>query len=459
MDTANNSSQGLRVAVIGGGWAGMAAAVYATQAGHAVTLFEAAHQWGGRARTVTLPWPDGRGGTAPLDLDNGQHILIGAYSATWALMRLLGADPSRDFLRLPLTLRFADGTGLALPDWHAPALTHARGLDAAWGIATARGWRWADRLALLRASRRWQAMGFACLPDWSVARLCEGLSPRLMAEFIEPLCVSALNTPAAEASGQIFLRVLRDSLMGERVGRLGPSNLMLPRKPLGALWCDTAAAWLAERGADLRLGQPVTRLRPWHAGWHVDGEPFDAVILATSAAPAARLVQTPDVPGAASWHVLASALRFEAIATVYAEVCVDQPTVDGGYHLNFPMLALRPTARHPAQFVFERDRLQGTPGATRALAFVISASRLGRDAIAQGVVDQARAELNLAVQPRHVLIDKRATFCCTPGLRRPPMAIAPGLLACGDYVDGPYPATLEGALRSAQDAVAALAGS
>jgi hypothetical protein len=68
------------------------------------------------------------------------------------------------------------------------------------------------------------------------------------------------------------------------------------------------------------------------------------------------------------------------------------------------------------------------------------------------VVAQAREQLGLVVEPLRTITEKRATFACTPGLQRPPMAVAPGLLACGDYVTGPYPATLEGAVRSGRDA-------
>ncbi len=505
-----------RVAIVGGGWAGMAAAVYAAQAGHAVTLLEAAHHWGGRARTVPLAWPDEHGGTRSVNFDNGQHILIGAYSACFSLMRLVGASPEHAFLRLPLALPFADGTGLALPDWPAP-------FDAAWGIATAKGWGWADKLSLLRVAGRWRAQGFVCAPDLSVTQLCAGLSARLLAEFIDPLCVSALNTPASEASGQVFLRVLRDSLMGPRVGALGASNLMLPRRAMGALWCDAAAQWLQARGASLRLGHtvrslsampPSTQAAATHpdlrstgtctgtgtgtGSWMVDGEAFDAVILATNAAPASRLVHAlsdslhtssaaqgaqgaqgaqsarANAPQAESsalatqvahWAEQLADLRFEAISTVYAQVTAHQKTLASGYHLPQPMLALRATAKHPAQFVFERDQLHEHDGhdgnrnsnsqsaASRALAFVVSASRMDRDALARAITAQAQAELCLQVRVEHVLVDKRATFCCTPGLQRPAMAIAPGLLACGDYVDGPYPATLEGAVRSAHAAV------
>ena len=124
------------------------------------------------------------------------------------------------------------------------------------------------------------------------------------------------------------------------------------------------------------------------------------------------------------------------------------------------MLALRSGPGAPAQFVFERDRLHppGAGGATRVLAFVTSVSRLPRDALLTQVVAQASAELGLDITPLELFTDRRATFVCDTQLQRPMAAIAPGLMACGDYVCGPYPATLEGAVRSGQDAaVAALA--
>ncbi|HEY9025621.1 MAG TPA: FAD-dependent oxidoreductase, partial [Burkholderiaceae bacterium] len=116
----------LRIAVIGGGWAGLAAAVEATRRGHAVTLFEMAAQLGGRARSVTV---DGR------TLDNGQHILIGAYSATLSLMRTVGAAPEQLLERRPLALVGPDGIGLRLPGG-APTLAFVR------GVLGQHGWRW-----------------------------------------------------------------------------------------------------------------------------------------------------------------------------------------------------------------------------------------------------------------------------------------------------------------------------
>ncbi len=418
----------MRLAVVGGGWAGLAAAVAGVEAGHAVTVVEAARHWGGRARRLDATLDDGR----PVVLDNGQHILIGAYADTLDLMRRVGVDPRAALMRLPLVLRFPDGGGLALPDWPAP-------LDAAWGIARARGWSLADRLSLLRHAAGWQARGFRCAPGLSVAQLCTGLAPRVLQELVEPLCVSALNVPTAQADAQVFLRVLRDSLLGPRVDGLGASNLLLPRTDLGALLPEAAVRWLGARGADLRPGQRVQALARTAAGWQIDGQAFDAVVLASPAGEAARLVAGSGI-GAAGWLASVQALAHTAIATVYTQ---------GGPALPAPLLALR---GGPAQFVFDRARLGGPAG---VLAWVASAAEGEAAALTDGVLAQAAA-LGWPVRPLRTVVEKRATFACTPGLQRPAAAIAPGLVAGADWVDGPYPATLEGAVRAGRQAVALL---
>ncbi len=425
----------------------MAAAIAHRQAGRQVTVFEAARTVGGRARAVPGMLPDGTGAT----LDNGQHILIGAYTESLRLMRLVGVDPTTALQRLPLTLQFPDGQGLQLPDLAPP-------LDALLGIVRAKGWGWQDKVALLRTATAWQLRGFRCAPHTSVADLCAPLSPRLMAEFIDPLCVSALNTPAREASGQVFLRVLQDSLFSGR----GGSNLLLPRTDLGALFPEAAVRWLVQQGGQVVTGRRIQRLVPLPSGrWQLAGtggaahgaeEPdaFDHITLACPSWEAARLVEglagTAGLAAAARWSATANALRFEAITTVYAHAL--------GARLPLPMLALRNTAEHPAQFVFDRGQLDGQQG---LLAFVVSASDGDRALIEQQVLHQAAAQLGLSgLRPVQTVVEKRATFACTPGLQRPAMQVLPGLTACGDYVDGPYPATLEGAVLSGT-AVAACA--
>ncbi|MDR6887383.1 MULTISPECIES: hydroxysqualene dehydroxylase HpnE [Variovorax] len=416
----------MRTAVIGAGWAGLACAVEATRLGHAVTLFEAAHMAGGRARRV-----DNMHGMA---LDNGQHILIGAYTATLKLMREVGVDANDALLRLPLSLRFADGGGLKLPRLPAP-------LDLLVGIFTARGWTWRDRSSLLRTALRWRIGGFRCTADTTVAALCTGLTPRVMQELIEPLCVSALNTPVGQSSGEVFLRVLRDALFSGS----GGADLLLPRVDLGALFPDAALAWLTQHGATLRIGTRVRAISPQGQQWRVDDERFDQVVLACAPWDAARLVRASGVP-AERWCETTEALRFEAIATIY---------VRGATPLAEPMLALRShPATAPAQFVFDRGQLGGPEG---VLAMVVSANEAPREALEHQVLAQAAAQLGQAsLQLVQTVVEKRATFACTPALVRPPAKIAPGLQASGDYTEGPYPATLEGAVLSGLAAANAL---
>lgn len=410
-----------RLAVVGGGWAGLAAAVQACQLGHAVTLFEMAHQCGGRARST-------EGGT----LDNGQHILIGAYRETLALMRRVGVDVDTVLLRHRLALRMADGRGLELGP--GPAA-----LSFGLAVLKAQGWSLADKLALLRACSRWALAGFACQPDRSVADLCAGLPAAVRRMLIDPLCVAALNTPATEASAAIFLRVLKDGLFGGA----GACDLLLPRQPLRELLPAPAAAWLVARGAELRLGQRVMSLHRQGGHWLLDAETFDGVVLAASATENARLLR----PLAPAWSDTADSLRFEPIVTVYVRC--------PGVRLVPPMLALAEDERSPAQFVFDHGALDGEAG---RLAFVVSGAapwvQRGLDATAQAVLDQAARELGrqgwqaARAQVEQTVAERRATFRSTPGLQRPPQRVAPGLYAAGDHVAGPYPATLEGAVRS-----------
>jgi squalene-associated FAD-dependent desaturase len=426
----------MRIAVVGAGWAGLAAAVEATARGHAVSLFEMAAAPGGRARRVES---DG------LALDNGQHILIGAYTETLRLMAQVDVETQRALLRMPLVLPFADGTALRLRAG-PPALAFAR------AVLSRKGWRWRERFALLAAASAWARAGFRCDEALTVAQLAARLPTRIRADLIDPLCVAALNTPARLASANVFLRVLRDALFSGR----GSADLLLPCVDLGALWPDAAIGWLGVRGARVRLSQRVGSIEPAaadaaspHTGWRVDGEPFDAAVLAASSVETARLAR-PFAPG---WAERALALRHEPITTVVLR--------SAGTRLAHPMLALRDSAGAPAQFVFDLGRLRGMDG---VFAFVISGASAwatkGNEAIAAAVLAQAGAALSDQVEAPlelvRVFTEKRATFLCTPGLERPTQRIAEGLVAAGDYVDGPYPATLEGAVRSGIAAIKAL---
>ena len=405
----------MKLHIVGGGWAGLAAAVAATQRGWPVRLYEAARTLGGRARSVTHDHQV---------FDNGQHVLIGAYRDTLALLRTVGVNPAQAFQRRPLDMRFVDGRGLRLPDLPPP-------WNALWGIATARGWSAADKWALARTALRWQRQQFRCAPDLTVRALCAALPERVMQDMIEPLCVSALNTGTEEASAEVFLRVLQDGMFSGR----GSSDILLPRVPLGALLPQASQRWLQAQGAELQLGLRINDLPSM-----LRDHPMDAWLLACDPSEAARL----SAPLNTAWSERTARLRFTAITTVCLR-CDDPVRTEGDTALR----ALRSDAEHPAQFVAQRNGVW---------SFVISNSQGTRDTLVAQVMAQARRDLGLQqLQLLYCATEKRATFACTPQLQRPSPQVAERVWACGDYLAGPYPATLEGAVRSGLQVVEQIA--
>lgn len=416
-----------RVAVIGAGWAGLSAAVRAVDAGHKVALFEMSRHAGGRARSALV---------GPEERDNGQHILIGAYTETLALMRRVGVAPEHLLRRSPLALIFPDQTGLALRQGAAvPAFVRA--------VLGAAHWPWRDRLALLGTAWRWRLSGFQCDESATVEALCAKLPASVRSDLVEPLCVAALNTRMSQASGRVFLRVLQDALFAGP----GAADLLLPRAPLAQLLPTPAASWLESHGAQLFWAHRVQRLKRDSAHWMVDDQPFDVAVLACTAREAARLVE--DI--APGWSQDASSFCYEPIVTVWMFA--------PGLKWRHPMMALRCSATAPAQFAFDLGALGGRTG---CFTFVVSGASAwlaqGLDAVVAAVRAQARADFPGYFLDDACVVDaraeRRATFACTPGLKRPAAHIAPGLAAAGDHVQGPYPATLEGAVRSGAAALA-----
>lgn len=467
-----------RVCVVGAGWSGLAAAIHALQAGHQVTVLEASRSLGGRARSLPASadahLPDG----STAALDNGQHILLGAYRETLDIMRTVGLDPTQTLLRLPLGLRFADGGGLQLPDWPQPWNLLA-------GLLMASGWNMGDKRSLLRALRLWRKNRFECGANTTVAELCQGIHSTVVEDLISPLCISALNTPPQLASGQVFLTVLHDSVFAKprkkkyagpgglqathvvetltrTVAQTAPwravgSDMLLPTVDLSALFPQAATAWLRENGARVLLGRRAT-CPQWTGGqWQIEGEGFDRVIWATAPQHAVQAFgdYLPLAPNNLGLHLkrwlgAAKALKYQSIATIYAFA----PDLV----LPRPMLALRSSPLAPAQFVFDRGQLGGPRG---LLALVVSAPQGEFEQLESMVLAQARAQLEQWLDGRHLsairtVVEKQATFSCAAHLVRPPQRVAPGLMACGDYLYKPYPATLEGAVRSGIMAALAL---
>jgi squalene-associated FAD-dependent desaturase len=409
-----------RVAVVGAGYAGLAAATELAATGVAVDVFEASRTLGGRARAVQI---DG------LTLDNGAHILVGAYAETLRLMNLVGA-PAAGLLRLPLHLEFPGHFRLHAPRLPAP-------LHLAWALLTAQGLTWSDKLAAIAFMRRQQGNRFRLSTDTTVSDLIAA-QPDATRHFLwEPLCLAALNTAPGQASAQVFLNVLRDSLAAGRAA----SDLLLPATDFSSLFPEPAARFIAAHGGTVQRGLRIERVGRSDAGYRLDGHgPYAQVILAVAPQHLPPLIA--ELPELAPVVGQLRSYVWEPIVTCYL-------AYPESVRLPQPMLGVTDGT---AQWLLDRGQSHGQQG---LIAAVISASRRHREVEAPQLADAIHREIALIVPnlpaPRwtRVIAEQRATFACTPGVSRPLTVTAlPGIFLAGDYVAGEYPATIEGAIRS-----------
>lgn len=409
-----------RVAVVGAGYAGMAAAAELAAAGVAVDVFEATRTLGGRARAVEIEG---------LILDNGAHILVGAYTETVRLMKLVGA-PHDALLRLPLHLEFPGRFRVHAP--HLPAPLHL-----AWALVTAQGLSWSDKFAAIAFMQRQKRADFRLAADTTVDSLL-AREPESTRRFLwEPLCLAALNTPPAQASAQVFLNVLRDSLAADRAA----SDLLLPTTDFSSLFPEPAARFVEARGGTVQRGKRIEHIRCIESGLALDDHGVYAqVVVAVAPQHVPALVaELPELnPVVAQLH----GYVWEPIVTCYL-------AYPESVRLPQPMLGVLDGT---SQWLFDRGQTHRQAG---LVAAVISASHRHREIDAGQLADEIHREVAAIVPnlpaPRwtRVIAEQRASFACTPGVSRPlTFSGSPGLFLAGDYVAGDYPATIEGAVRS-----------
>jgi hydroxysqualene dehydroxylase len=394
-----------QVAIVGAGYAGMAAAVTLAERGVRVSVFESGPVPGGRARRVV---------SQGHELDNGQHILVGAYTALWGVMGKVGV-PGDALLRMPLEIRYASGFSLRSLWFPVPF-----GLLA--GLLAARGVPFSDRSGAVRFMRAMRRAGFRMEPDIPVEHLLRshGQDGRIGHYLWRPLCVAALNTPTELASANVFLAVLRDTLAGGG----DAADLLLPRVDLSRLFPEPAAEFLRAHGGELRCGTTVKDLSSLQAE-------YKNVIVAVG--PHQLKVLLPE---------LAPDYAYQPIYTCYLQY-------PDTARLEFPMIGM---AEGLVQWVFDRGALLGEKG---RLACVISAQgdhqQMTQDEVAETCQRELRSAFPHLPTPvwTRVIAEKRATISCTPGLQRPKVRTPiTGVFLAGDYTDPEYPPTLEAAVRS-----------
>ncbi len=412
--------------MIGGGYAGMAAAVTLASEGVPVTVYEAGPSLGGRARRVDV------NGMA---LDNGLHILIGAYRETLRLISKVQARGAQPLLRLPL-------------DWHMHRHLHLRApalpapLHLLVALLTAKGAPAGESWAAMRMMHALRRANFKLAHDSTVSELLAAhrQGKQLTEHLWNPLCVAALNTPPHKASAQGFLNVLRDGLNADRAG----SDLLIARVDLSALFPQPAAEYVRARGGDVLTGCRVTALQPQPQGFQIiaNGTAHACSHVVCALPPHQVSAFLAGISALSGTLDTVATMDYQPITSVYLQF-------DGRVRLPSPMTGL---ARSTAHWLFDREAICAQRGLIGA---VISAEGphqgLPQDALAQQVHAELAAQFGPlpALRWQRVISEKRATFCATPGLRRPPQQTPlKDFWLAGDYTASDYPATLEAAVRS-----------
>jgi len=443
------------VAVVGGGLAGITAAIALAESGADVTLLEARPRLGGATCSFSR---DG------LTVDTGQHVFLGCCSAYRGLLDRLGMTEHttlQDRFDVTVLAPGANGqprqarlrrTALPGPLHMLPALGRYPFLSLAERASVAR-----PALAMRFVDPADPAADTQRFGDW-LAR--HGQSERTRRALWDLFSVSALNIAGDDASLALAAVVVKTGLLGKN----NAADIGVPTLPLGELHGDAGATLLAKLGGQVALSTKVSAIEPVSGGGFrialAQGAPVtaDAVVLAVPHEKAAPLIPA----GALPEQTVAGWAGLGASPIVNVHVIYDRPVMD------LPFVA---AIDSPVQWVFDRTKISGMdrpgPENQQYLAISLSAADQFADTPVAELQEQflpALAELFPAARDARVTEffvtrERRATFRQTPGsgALRPKTATArPGLVLAGAWTDTGWPDTMEGAVRSGLAAAAEL---
>jgi len=430
------------IAIAGGGWAGLAAAIELCRSGHKVTLFESSPQLGGRARSIE--W-------SGMTLDNGQHLMIGAYQTMLSLLSTLGSALNVDnqplFKQLPHHLLMFDATTgaevfeLKLPSFPAP-------LHLLFGILKTPFLSMVEKLQLLIRFKR--LLNTPIATDIPVNEWLDSadLPERYRKNILDPVCLAALTTHPERASARAFQAVLQQTFNAPA----SFTDLLIPTTDLSRLFAEQAKQFILQHGGSIKTrsklqGLQIENNRVNSINVNNENLHFDQLILATPPRTTARLLQ--NIEQAAQTCEQINCLRFEPVTTLYLKF--SQP-------VSLPTRMIGMLNGH-AEWVFER----ATSGHANVLAVVISAEGAHLHMPASQLTERILEELKCCIKnlpellDSQLIIDKRATFQCHVDIDQYRPGTTTSLInlkLAGDYVyieennQPGLPSTLEGALRS-----------
>ena len=419
-----------KIAVIGAGWAGLSAAAHLVE--HAdVALYEAGRVAGGRARGVS--------GDAFSFLDNGQHLLIGAYQGVFRLLDKVGADWRRCFFHQPLRWYLHDGLRFEAA-WSLPAP-----LNLLTGLLRGENASLGEKTALVRQLKRLQSHHKRHLPDQSVQSWldAQGVSRKWLAEFWQPMVWGALNTPLEEASLNVLCAVLADGVWAQ----CELSDYFVPKVDLTRAFAAPVVAYLQRQGAAWLPNQRVKRgLLANRRGVRGEGGRLDGAVVATAPYHVAGVL--PPSLGE-EVRLAIRDLTYYPITTVYLKY---------GRAFRLPAL-MTGFAEGTAQWLVDRRRLTGANeiAAVVSLSHRIRATPLQWAQRVHGDVLRVCPDVGEPVAWQ-TITEKRATIAsrvgrvvpAQDGLNRYAIWLA------GDWLHPRYPATLEAAVQSGEMAAQAV---
>lgn len=433
------------VVIVGAGFAGLSAAVRLAGAGRKVIVVEATGGGGGRSRSFQHP-------ATGLELDNGQHLLMGCYRETLAFLRAIGNERAINFQRnLAVDMVKPGGARVRL---RCPALPAPLHLGA--GLAAMRGVGIIDKACALRAGVMLRHE--AARPDDN--ETCDDFLRRLgqtqgiRNAFWDPLIWAVLNDDPLVASAAMLVAVLERVFLGTR----DDSRLGVPRVPLSRLYVHDALEHLRQRGAELRLGQPMRAIE-------TDADGVSAVVLRSGERIAARTVIST-VPPQPLLEALPAAARrhpvFQDVAKLDTSPIINLWLVlDRAPFRDVPFLGL---IGSPLHWLFDRSRIEGHDDGQVLLNCTISGARGLVDDRPATLLELAKSELRryfpdrpVQVRAHKIVKEHKATISHAAGTtqwRPATRSPVPGLLLGGDWVRTGLPATIESACQSGHDAAA-----
>lgn len=419
--------------------AGLTAASTLASRGVKVILLEAAAQLGGRARSVAIEY-----NSQVVQLDNGQHIMLGAYTETLKVLKQVGMNAQDAFMRIPLSLELQNLTPrdgnktvfkLNIPSYLPAPLNHL------FGFLNCHGLSWRERIATVQLMLRLKNSEYRLAMDSPLADFLQKnqQSSNVIKLLWEPLCLAALNTPIHLASSKVFLNVLKDTFNSKQ-----NSDFLLPKQDLSQLFSQPIESYLKKHGVTIQLNQRVKTIKADKNGYliYTKDAQFKASHVIVAISPVRLRNVITELPKLEFAAQQTDRYDYQPIYTIYLQYERD-------ITLSKPMLGM---VGGVSQWVFDRGILCGQSG---LMAVIISAEgkhqQYTQDALALRVAQELRNAFPQLVKPlwHKVIAEKRATFSCDVNLPRPAnLTSYAGLYLAGDYTYADYPATIEGAVRS-----------